>query len=271
MGWAPRRWPAARSMPAPSPSPGRPASSAAWGSRARSSSATARSWRRSTIRPSAAPLFDKMVAGAYARGKALSTATYFEVDEVIDPADSRRWVATALLGAPPRPRNRAQEAAQHRHVVIRERPLRGASYSDGRASRPPHDHERAGRPRSESWKTRWRAPGERIAPEPVRRTRSPAAGPSSLVTQAGNDVVTHGDAVLLVVCLQGRQTIDPGPAGIVGPVHPGPVARLDRDRSRCLQRRRSSAAHLAHFGKVERDAEFVAEIARADPPVATVV
>ncbi len=48
--------------------------------------------------------FDKMVAAAYARGKALSTATYFEVDEVIDPADSRRWVATALLDAKPRPR-----------------------------------------------------------------------------------------------------------------------------------------------------------------------
>ena len=43
--------------------------------------------------------FEKMVANAYARGKALSTATYFEVDEVIDPADSRRWIATALLGA----------------------------------------------------------------------------------------------------------------------------------------------------------------------------
>ncbi|MBL6616415.1 MAG: biotin/lipoyl-binding protein [Reyranella sp.] len=50
-------------------------------------------------------LFDKMVAAAYARGKALSTATYFEVDEVIDPADSRRWVATALLDAPARLRN----------------------------------------------------------------------------------------------------------------------------------------------------------------------
>ena len=48
-------------------------------------------------------LFDKMVAAAYARGKALSTATYFEVDEVIDPADSRRWIATALLEAKPRP------------------------------------------------------------------------------------------------------------------------------------------------------------------------
>jgi acetyl/propionyl-CoA carboxylase alpha subunit/acetyl-CoA carboxylase carboxyltransferase component len=49
-------------------------------------------------------LFDKMVAAAYARGKALSTATYFEVDEVIDPADSRRWVATGLLSAKPRGR-----------------------------------------------------------------------------------------------------------------------------------------------------------------------
>ena len=48
-------------------------------------------------------LFDEMVAAAYARGKALSTATYFEVDEVIDPADSRRWIATALLEAKPRP------------------------------------------------------------------------------------------------------------------------------------------------------------------------
>lgn len=47
--------------------------------------------------------FDKMVANAYARGKALSTATYFEVDEVIDPADSRRWITTALLGAERKP------------------------------------------------------------------------------------------------------------------------------------------------------------------------
>jgi acetyl-CoA carboxylase carboxyltransferase component len=51
-------------------------------------------------------LFDKMVAAAYARGKALSTATYFEVDEVIDPADSRRWISTALLDDKPRPAHR---------------------------------------------------------------------------------------------------------------------------------------------------------------------
>jgi acetyl/propionyl-CoA carboxylase alpha subunit/acetyl-CoA carboxylase carboxyltransferase component len=50
-------------------------------------------------------LFDKMVAAAYARGKALSTATYFEVDEVIDPADSRHWITTALLAAEPKRRD----------------------------------------------------------------------------------------------------------------------------------------------------------------------
>ena len=34
-------------------------------------------------------------------GKAVSTASYFEIDDVIDPADSRRWIATALAAAPP--------------------------------------------------------------------------------------------------------------------------------------------------------------------------
>src|SRR5207302_6243269 len=46
-------------------------------------------------------LFDEMVARMYEHGKALSTATYFEIDDVIDPADSRRWVSAALEAAPP--------------------------------------------------------------------------------------------------------------------------------------------------------------------------
>jgi acetyl-CoA carboxylase carboxyltransferase component len=46
-----------------------------------------------------------MVAEAYARGKAVSTATYFEIDEVIDPADTRRWILAALRAAPVRPSN----------------------------------------------------------------------------------------------------------------------------------------------------------------------
>jgi acetyl-CoA carboxylase carboxyltransferase component len=39
------------------------------------------------------------VAAAYERGKGLNMAAYFEIDDVIDPADSRRWIAT-LFDAP---------------------------------------------------------------------------------------------------------------------------------------------------------------------------
>jgi acetyl/propionyl-CoA carboxylase alpha subunit/acetyl-CoA carboxylase carboxyltransferase component len=42
-------------------------------------------------------LFDKLVAAAYEHGKALRSATTFELDDVIDPADSRAWI-TRLLG-----------------------------------------------------------------------------------------------------------------------------------------------------------------------------
>ncbi len=38
-------------------------------------------------------LFDKLVAAAYDHGKALRAATTFELDDVIDPADSRAWIA----------------------------------------------------------------------------------------------------------------------------------------------------------------------------------
>jgi acetyl-CoA carboxylase carboxyltransferase component len=48
-------------------------------------------------------LFEEMVARMYEHGKALSTATHFEIDDVIDPADSRRWITTALESAPPPP------------------------------------------------------------------------------------------------------------------------------------------------------------------------
>jgi len=46
-------------------------------------------------------LFEHMVARAYQHGKALNTATHFEIDDVIDPTDSRRWITTALRAAPP--------------------------------------------------------------------------------------------------------------------------------------------------------------------------
>jgi acetyl-CoA carboxylase carboxyltransferase component len=38
--------------------------------------------------------YDKLVAAAYERGRGVSMAGYFEIDDVIDPADSRRWIAT---------------------------------------------------------------------------------------------------------------------------------------------------------------------------------
>jgi acetyl/propionyl-CoA carboxylase alpha subunit/acetyl-CoA carboxylase carboxyltransferase component len=42
-------------------------------------------------------LFDKLVAAAYEHGKAVRSATTFELDDVIDPADSRAWI-TRLPG-----------------------------------------------------------------------------------------------------------------------------------------------------------------------------
>jgi acetyl/propionyl-CoA carboxylase alpha subunit/acetyl-CoA carboxylase carboxyltransferase component len=48
-----------------------------------------------------AKLFEHMVARAYEHGKALHTATHFEIDDVIDPAASRHWITTALRSAPP--------------------------------------------------------------------------------------------------------------------------------------------------------------------------
>ena len=42
-------------------------------------------------------LVDKLVAAAYEHGKALRSATTFELDDVIDPAASRAWI-TRLSG-----------------------------------------------------------------------------------------------------------------------------------------------------------------------------
>jgi len=45
-------------------------------------------------------LLDEMVAAAYEHGKGLNVAAQFEIDDVIDPADTRRWITSALLSAP---------------------------------------------------------------------------------------------------------------------------------------------------------------------------
>lgn len=44
-------------------------------------------------------LFEKMVAELYERGKAVNTATFFEFDDVIDPAETRKWLLAGLAGA----------------------------------------------------------------------------------------------------------------------------------------------------------------------------
>jgi len=46
-------------------------------------------------------LFEDMVAKAYDHGKALNTASHFELDDVIDPTESRRWIVSTLKSAPP--------------------------------------------------------------------------------------------------------------------------------------------------------------------------
>ncbi|HEY2708290.1 MAG TPA: carboxyl transferase domain-containing protein [Caulobacteraceae bacterium] len=47
--------------------------------------------------------FDEMVARAYENGKAINRATTFGIDDVIDPADTRRWIMGALKSVPPPP------------------------------------------------------------------------------------------------------------------------------------------------------------------------
>lgn len=49
--------------------------------------------------------FQTMVDRMYEIGKAVNVASHFEIDDVVDPADSRRWI-TAILEASPAPQRR---------------------------------------------------------------------------------------------------------------------------------------------------------------------
>jgi acetyl-CoA carboxylase carboxyltransferase component len=53
--------------------------------------------------------FQGKLAALYERGKALSAATAFEVDDVIDPAESRRWITGVLLSGAVRPPRAAKK------------------------------------------------------------------------------------------------------------------------------------------------------------------
>jgi acetyl-CoA carboxylase carboxyltransferase component len=51
-------------------------------------------------------LYEQMVERAYEHGKAVNTASYFEIDDVIDPMESRHWIARTLASVPaPPPRS----------------------------------------------------------------------------------------------------------------------------------------------------------------------
>jgi acetyl-CoA carboxylase carboxyltransferase component len=45
--------------------------------------------------------YEAMVAGFYEEGKAINAASYLEIDEVLDPADTRRWIVAGLTATPP--------------------------------------------------------------------------------------------------------------------------------------------------------------------------
>lgn len=43
-----------------------------------------------------AALYDRLVAGLYERGSAMNVASTHEIDAVIDPADTRGWIAKGM-------------------------------------------------------------------------------------------------------------------------------------------------------------------------------
>jgi acetyl-CoA carboxylase carboxyltransferase component len=44
--------------------------------------------------------YEELVAREYKKGTALNMATHFEIDAVIDPADTRRWITSMVRTAP---------------------------------------------------------------------------------------------------------------------------------------------------------------------------
>jgi acetyl-CoA carboxylase carboxyltransferase component len=52
-------------------------------------------------------LYEKLVGLAYERGKAINMASYLEIDAVIDPADTRRWITEGLKVVPAQRTERA--------------------------------------------------------------------------------------------------------------------------------------------------------------------
>jgi acetyl-CoA carboxylase carboxyltransferase component len=49
--------------------------------------------------PERKALFDKLVAQSYERGHAINTAAAVEIDAVVDPAETRKWIAQGIASA----------------------------------------------------------------------------------------------------------------------------------------------------------------------------
>jgi acetyl-CoA carboxylase carboxyltransferase component len=63
-------------------------------------------------------LFREMVDRLYAHGKAVRGASHFEIDDVIDPADTRRWITTLFDAAPDTHRSATDPSAPPRRPNI---------------------------------------------------------------------------------------------------------------------------------------------------------
>ncbi|MFE4673816.1 carboxyl transferase domain-containing protein [Streptomyces sp. NPDC056723] len=61
--------------------------------------------------------YEALLAEQYERGKALNAGTTFEVDDVIDPADTRRWISTTFAQHPTHPHRRPPEGHSRRRFV----------------------------------------------------------------------------------------------------------------------------------------------------------
>ena len=60
--------------------------------------------------------YEELVAAAYERGKALNAGMSFAVDDVIDPAESRRWITAAFDAAPQPPPRHGKGEKKRRNV-----------------------------------------------------------------------------------------------------------------------------------------------------------
>jgi len=47
--------------------------------------------------------YEGMVEKSYERAKAVNAGSYFGIDDVIDPADTRKWLVAGLKSLPPTP------------------------------------------------------------------------------------------------------------------------------------------------------------------------